>query len=150
MRCARYLSEVMTPAGRVAAHWKCVNAIRGASLGKLDAVAIRGVSGALVGPTVAETLNLGLCIVRKDTAHSRYRVEGPRDVTNYVIIDDLVSTGDTVRAIQAEVSRTYGGSRAVAVVLYNEADIRYGPPSVRWRDGVGRQRIPILYANPQT
>lgn len=66
---------------------------------KFDSIAFRGMSGALVGPAVAATLDKEMIMVRKPkTSHSIHVVEGFIASQSYVIVDDFVSSGATVSA----------------------------------------------------
>jgi orotate phosphoribosyltransferase len=79
-----------------------------------DVIAVVGVSGLLWGTAIATNLGKKLCVVRKnDGSHSKYKVEGHiphRNRTNWIIVDDFISSGTTVeyiiRAINNEVNRS--------------------------------------------
>jgi orotate phosphoribosyltransferase-like protein len=74
---------------------------------EFDAIAVRGMSGSLVGPQIAMNLDKQLIIVRKDSSHSQYKVEGGfTSNTRYVILDDFISTGETVKSIIKEIDDT--------------------------------------------
>ena len=94
-------------------------------LGRLDidAIAFCGMSGALVAPAVAHELGLNLVMVRKHKAHSASRVEGSRPIKRYVIVDDLVARGTTVRRILREVEEFSPGAEPAALVLYTEREM---------------------------
>ena len=73
-----------------------------------DAIAFRGLSGALIAPILASRLDKTLIAVRKhktcekcgnSTAHSYRTVEGNLGANRYIIVDDFVSSGVTVRTI---------------------------------------------------
>lgn len=68
---------------------------------EFDALAFRGMSGALIAPAIAMRLNKSLILVRKDedNTHSNQSVEGDRTARTYIIIDDFQATGDTARKI---------------------------------------------------
>jgi hypothetical protein len=69
-----------------------------------DAIAFRGMSGALVSAPIAIALKKHLILVRKnEVRYSCHGVEGPKGDYNYLIVDDLISSGDTVRAIHREI-----------------------------------------------
>jgi len=90
---------------------------------KFDTIVFRGFSGAVVGPVVALRLKKPWALVRKagDNTHSSHHVEG--DVSgDYVIIDDFVATGETVKHI---VSKCPDG-RCVGAYFYD----------CKWADGV--------------
>lgn len=71
---------------------------------RFAAIAFRGMSGGLIAPLVAAQLNKKLIVVRKrgEQSHAQYHVEGYIDSKTYIIIDDLVDTGDTCRDIMDE------------------------------------------------
>lgn len=66
-----------------------------------DTIAFRGMSGALIAPHLALALNKHLILVRKNITdtHSEHTVEGNKGSLRYVIVDDLIATGNTVRTI---------------------------------------------------
>ena len=65
---------------------------------KFDTIAVRGVSGLMIGPILTYVLNKHLLIIRKrgEKSHSLYRVEGNVNARRVLIVDDFVATGDTV------------------------------------------------------
>lgn len=70
---------------------------------QFDAIAVRGVSGMLIGPIVAYLLRKQLIIVRKpkeeESTHAYQHVECNLTQGTYVVLDDFVSSGATVKAI---------------------------------------------------
>ena len=87
-----------------------------------DAIAFRGVSGALIAPSVADKLGKHLIVSRKanDDSHSIYDVESSSTkVKNYAIVDDLIGTGNTLRTIRFTIENTFPKARCVGVVLYH-------------------------------
>lgn len=75
---------------------------------QFNAVAFRGWSGALIAPELASLLGCGLVGVRKDydeePAHG-YEVEGHTKTSlRYIIVDDFISGGTTVKAIIEAIS----------------------------------------------
>ena len=83
-----------------------------------DAIAFRGMSGAIIAPIVANELNKDLLMVRKsDGNHSGFELEGNRNSQNYIIIDDLIATGKTINSILSVVkNRT--SSNCLGIFLY--------------------------------
>ena len=101
---------------------------------RFEAIVVRGTSGLLVGPMVAALLKKPWCIIRKpgDSSHSDHRVEGWRNFKSYIIIDDLIATGETIRTIQKTVrdhARAYpdkwerGLPECVGYYLYNHYEL---------------------------
>ena len=68
---------------------------------KFDTIVFMGISGSLVAPIVAQKMNKHLLVARKlgENNHSCMRLEGHIDSHKFIIIDDLISTGDTIKAI---------------------------------------------------
>jgi orotate phosphoribosyltransferase len=91
---------------------------------KFDAVAFTGLSGALVAPVVCLMLNKYPLVVRKDEeiSHSYLRVEGPIGAFNYIIIDDLLCYGKTVRRMLNHIETNKPASKCVGLFLYNQKD----------------------------
>jgi len=90
-----------------------------------QAVAFRGISGALVAPIVAFKLGLNAIAVRKPGAdchngitHHSIALEGS-PVERYVIVDDFVNTGETIKKIVA--NHATRGMRLLAVFCYSRA-----------------------------
>ena len=83
-----------------------------------DSIVVRGVSGMLVGSPVAYRMKLPLVVVRKsDGNHSGQSVEGYTYVKNYVVIDDFVSSGDTINEIRAKM-QGYNSAKMTGLVVY--------------------------------
>jgi len=72
---------------------------------RIDAIAFRGLSGSLIAAPVCHLLHLPMICVRKgqEDCHSPYRVEGKFETSNntlqYVIVDDMIVTGATIKEI---------------------------------------------------
>lgn len=83
-----------------------------------DSIAVRGTSGVSLGAVTAYMLNKGLCIVRKpnENRHSDYDIEGPIG-DRYVIVDDFISTGETVKTIVASLKEV-SSAECVGVICY--------------------------------
>ena len=83
-----------------------------------DAVAFTGVSGALLAPPIAMTLNKTLLLIRKtkDSTHSPFQVEGDKGARRYLIVDDFVSSGATVCMIVEKVKDFAPGAVCVGVL----------------------------------
>jgi adenine/guanine phosphoribosyltransferase-like PRPP-binding protein len=70
---------------------------------KFDAIAFRGMSGALVAAPLALAIKKTLIMVRKPedekARHSTRAVEGDRGAQSFVIVDDFVSSGTTMKTM---------------------------------------------------
>lgn len=67
-----------------------------------DSVAFCGMSGALIAPEIAKKLNKELIMVRKSNKghHSNYMVEGYYRSNKYIIVDDFIDSGKTVKRMK--------------------------------------------------
>ena len=113
-----------------------------AEIGKLDRkpqfLAVRGTSGTAIGGAVSLVSDLPLVVVRKedDNSHAKHygTVQGMRGTGGlYIIVDDLVDSGTTVREIAAAIKRDhesnsggYAPTECIAVVLYSAGQIKTG------------------------
>lgn len=88
-----------------------------------DAIAFRGVSGALVAPLLAYTMDKPLIVVRKPQAvesrHAQLEVEGDCNAQRYLIVDDFCSTGKTVAAILEGVYEFAAQARCIGGLFYD-------------------------------
>jgi hypothetical protein len=70
---------------------------------RFEGIVVRGMSGLLVGPMTASLLKKPWCVIRKpgEGTHSDHKViEGWHNFKTYIIIDDLIATGGTLKLIQ--------------------------------------------------
>ena len=76
-------------------------------LKEFDAIAVRGNSGVIVGSVVAYLLKKPLIVVRKpkglEDSHASFHVESLIETGSYLIFDDQVAGGSTVRTIQKDI-----------------------------------------------
>lgn len=116
---ASYMNCVLTPRGLREKVEQVVAALEPLA-GEFECIAFRGMSGAVVAPPVACRLDKHMLMVRKqDGNHSPLVVEGPTNLCRYVVVDDLVQTGRTLRTIQRMVALHNEDARCVGVCLYN-------------------------------
>ena len=112
-----YSADFLTPTKLRKAVQKCVRIIRKRKL-KFDAIAFRGLSGAVVAPMVALALKKTLIAVRKNRSHG-IKVCGDLGAQSYLIIDDFISSGETVRKIVTSIERaSLDEPTCVGAVLY--------------------------------
>lgn len=85
-----------------------------------DAIAFQGLSGALVAPIVAMKMKKSILAVRKpdERRHSIRDVEGDYATRRYVILDDFVSSGTTLRRILQSVFDVLPRARCIGMVEY--------------------------------
>lgn len=84
-----------------------------------DSIACCGISGLLVAPIVAENIKKNLVIVRKknDKRYSPFHYEGviPK---SYIIIDDLICSGKTIKHIIKTIQEDSPMSKCVGVYCF--------------------------------
>lgn len=94
----------------------------------IDVIAVTGVSGLTVGSAVAYETGIPLCVVRKgrDSIHCDFTVEYDQSFSSYIIVDDLVSTGDTLDNIHKAIRNASPDSTPFCskVYLYNQPKIK--------------------------
>lgn len=94
---------------------------------KYDAIAVTGVSGITMGSMVAFHLKKRLVIVRKniggEATHSWIKVEHTErgKLMRYIVIDDLIDSGDTINRIINSIELECGNDvKCAGVVLYDK------------------------------
>ncbi|MCR4285940.1 MAG: phosphoribosyltransferase [Candidatus Kaiserbacteria bacterium] len=124
-----YLEEVYDPKRFKPMVNRVIRRLR--QVGQFDAIAFRGSSGAAVAYPVAFRLGCGLLHVRKDMGHTGERVEGVLPIKKYVIIDDFIDTGSTIKEIVEEIDAAHRmwtrrmcpkrpyAAKAIAILLYS-------------------------------
>lgn len=112
-------------------------------------IAVRGVSGVSVGAAVSFYTKLPLVVIRKDDeqTHSSGTVQGLFGMRGrYVIVDDLVDTGATVRAIvralEDDDDNENGLNELVAIILYAPYDMQ-SETTVRLPNGILMKAIVV-------
>jgi adenine/guanine phosphoribosyltransferase-like PRPP-binding protein len=108
---------------------------------EFDVIVVRGVSGLLLGVTLSKRLKKGLVVVRKpnEGTHSTFICEGtmPTRGNKWIIVDDILVTGNTLRAIFRALAYCIDGF--VGVYLYNDDAKNWRPVNTL------RGRCYILY-----
>lgn len=90
-----------------------------------NTIAVSGFSGTTIGSIVADRLNKALCIVRKghdrdsEHTHSDRKVEGPVN-SRFVIVDDFIAGGNTVRRMISEITNVKIGGVCIGVYLWRD------------------------------
>ncbi len=77
-------------------------AIKNNLFGDFETIAIRGTSGLLIGPILAQVTDKRIIVVRKEEhkAHTSRICEGYLKTQNYIIVDDTIDTGTTIKTIK--------------------------------------------------
>ncbi len=122
MSHAHYLRFVVNPELRKSAVQRTLRAIRKE---RFDTIAVRGVSGLTVGAIIAHRRKVGLAVIRKAsdlTTHSPHDIETPLNVSRYIIVDDNVSSGQTIYTIVQAMTRRHPESKCIGVARYNSRE----------------------------
>lgn len=92
-----------------------------------DSIACCGVSGLMVVPQIAELLNKHIIVVRKgEQCYSEFRTEGVAPF-RYIILDDLICSGSTVKHIKNILKAEYPRSMCQGVYCYLPKETSYTP-----------------------
>lgn len=90
-----------------------------------DSIACCGVSGLMVVPQIAELLDKHIVVVRKgERCYSEFRTEGVAPF-RYIILDDLICSGSTVKHIKKVIKDEYPRSVCVGVYCYLPNECAY-------------------------
>lgn len=128
LRCASWIVPLVDPARRRDAVSQTRHRI---SQLKFDAVAFTGLSGSVIAGAVASEMDKYLYCVRKseENRHSGYQVEGPMTGLRYIVIDDFISTGATIkRVIELVAAHTYDKAVCAGVYLWKDNVLLKGVP----------------------
>jgi adenine/guanine phosphoribosyltransferase-like PRPP-binding protein len=92
---------------------------------QFDSIACCGVSGLMVVPQIAELLNKHIVIIRKPgQSYSTFNMEGVTPF-RYVIIDDLICSGETVKYIRNTIHEECPKSRSIGLYCYMPEECAY-------------------------
>jgi adenine/guanine phosphoribosyltransferase-like PRPP-binding protein len=109
-----------------------------------DSIACCGVSGLMVVPQIAEILNKHIVIVRKgEKCYSEFRTEGVAPF-RYIILDDLICSGSTVKHIKKILKDEYSRSNCVGIYCYLPNECAYRPNEEGYKLCEKELGIPLL------
>ena len=96
---------------------------------KFDAIAFRGMSGASMAYPVSFLTGIPLLQIRKMTEKSHgNNVEGSGDIIRkYIILDDFIFSGETVRSIITEINKE---ARRLATFQYSQPEMVKPPECI--------------------
>lgn len=100
-----------------------------------DAIAFTGTSGAGLAYVLSYKLKIPLiCVRKKDRSHYTKRIEGAYLSNRFLIVDDFISSGNTMKRIISSINEEYPLSKPVGIFLYSE----FASSDPYWRD------IPVI------
>lgn len=128
LSCVDYLKGVLDPEKRKKIIDRAFETLQ-PEAHTFDAIAFRGMSGALVAVPLADKLGKNLMLVRKgENCHSTFSVEGVLS-QRYIIVDDLICTGHTIRqildTIKSVATQKETECKPVGLYLYWHTEIYY-------------------------
>jgi orotate phosphoribosyltransferase len=99
---------------------------------QFDSIACCGVSGLMVVPQIAELLNKNILLIRKknEKCYSDFAIEGIKPF-RYIIIDDLICSGNTVRHIQRSIRNEYEKTICVGLYCYMPEECAYNQNNIK-------------------
>jgi adenine/guanine phosphoribosyltransferase-like PRPP-binding protein len=85
-----------------------------------DAIAFTGTSGAALAYPLSINLKLPLICVRKtlDGNHYNRELEGVTNARTYLIVDDFIASGNTIRKITKTIDKN-SGAKPAGIFLYS-------------------------------
>ena len=91
-----------------------------------DTIVACGTSGLIVVPQVAEILNKHILVVRKlnEKCYSEFSTEGVAPY-RYVILDDLICSGNTVKHIKRTIKNNYPYAKCIGIYCYLAQECAY-------------------------
>jgi hypothetical protein len=100
-----------------------------------EAIAFRGMSGALIAPVLAYRCNKTLVMVRKPKQnayedHSDLRIEGDAAMQRYLIVDDFMCSGTTVMTTIREINAFAPQAKCLGALFYNRFMLDGRAPSI--------------------
>ena len=103
---------------------------------KFEAIAFTGCSGAAVAYPLSFLTKTHLICVRKDKAHNKSKTEGATEVKRYLIVDDFICSGKTIKNI---ISALKG--KPVGILLYSA----YSTKNTKYKN----KKIPAVVIEPE-
>ncbi len=99
-----------------------------------------GISGVIVVTSVANILGSPIAIVRKEHSHSFFPIESTDDIGHYIILDDFIESGSTVRRIVEIIKARYSNSECLAF---------FGFDTLKSRHDLGPERASVKKVCPE-
>lgn len=99
---------------------------------EFDSIVCCGISGLMVVPQIAELLDKHIVVIRKDNdkCYSEFPMEGVTPF-RYVIVDDLVCSGDTIKHMMSTIYEDCPKARCVGVYCYMPEECAYTEKTVK-------------------
>lgn len=97
-----------------------------------DSIACCGVSGLMVVPQIAELLNKHIVVIRKpdEKCYSDFPMEGVTPF-RYVIVDDLVCSGSTIRHIKNTIYEDCPKAQCIGAYFYMPEECAFRADTIK-------------------
>lgn len=120
-----YLDRQLTGDGLTETVENCVDLLTEKDV-RFDTIAVRGMSGILVGAPLAMDLEKDIIIIRKDEdmTHSCSKAEGWGFNQKILIVDDFIESGNTIDHIYETIIETCDSPKIVGILLYADPNNR--------------------------
>jgi adenine/guanine phosphoribosyltransferase-like PRPP-binding protein len=114
---------------------------------QFDTIAFCGTSGAAIAFPLSYGMNLPMLCVRKQSIPSHQTpgdiVEGNVGTDKYLLVDDFISSGDTVKFIISSIKNSRPNAKCVAMLMYgaySDTTVQY--PGMEYS-------VPLFHSKPQ-
>jgi adenine/guanine phosphoribosyltransferase-like PRPP-binding protein len=86
-----------------------------------EAIAFTGTSGAALAYPLSYLLGVPLICIRKSTRdnHFGYKIEGCMTADTYIIVDDFIESGSTIKKVRKSVENEIEDAKCVGIYLYH-------------------------------
>lgn len=120
-----HTAALLNPKTRNKIIFDCINNLKKYNL-DFDTIACCGTSGLLVVPQITEILEKNILVVRKknEKRYSPFQYEGPVP-NNYLIIDDLICSGSTIKHILKTIKEDCPNSECIGVYCFMKEKCAY-------------------------
>lgn len=121
IKCTSYVSTVFEPQAQKLAVKELCRLLYDKRLEGVNCIVGCGVSGSLLAAIVANKLGKLVTIVRKaERSHATYKIEGipTKQRMKYVVIDDLICSGDTIKHIVQGINGEVNDAEFMGLLLY--------------------------------
>lgn len=117
-----YLAHGIMSVGRNKAVEKAKPILKGLSF---DCIAVRGTSGLGFGAALAYELDKNVAVIRKTRrgCNSQNWVESPDTVKKFLVVDDLIDSGATIRAILKRMKKEHPDAECIGAYLSYESEL---------------------------
>lgn len=88
-----------------------------------DTIAVTGISGMLIGPTLAAVTRTNLVVIPKTDNESSHRNNGPVGVigSRWIFVDDFICSGETRRRVREAIHKVCPDAIEVGTLEYNSS-----------------------------